>query len=77
MIGDVDKFYFMFYFWGYISVFLVYIGLSYFFFVLEIYIVVMIYEDLDIILVVEGFDKGDFEFGDEKKMGEKEVVSFV
>ncbi len=48
-IGDADKLYFMFYFWGYTSAFVVYVALSYFFPAEETKIPATIYDDGDMI----------------------------
>ena len=63
-IGDADKLYFMFYFWGYTSAFVVYSLLSYFFPAPETKIPATIYDDTDII---SGEEKAESDTPDEGK----------
>jgi len=64
-IGDADKLYFMFYFWGYTSAFVVYAGLSHFFPAEETQIPETIYDDGD---VISGeAEKADSDTPDDKK----------
>jgi NCS1 family nucleobase:cation symporter-1 len=67
-IGGAEKLYYMFYFWGYTSAFIVYAGLSHFFPAPETIIPATIYEDSDVISAgsfQEG--KAEFDMSDEKK----------
>jgi NCS1 family nucleobase:cation symporter-1 len=64
-IGDADKLYYMFYFWGYTSAFVVYAALSHFFPAEETKIPATIYDDGDVISG-EG-EKADSDTPDEKK----------
>jgi NCS1 family nucleobase:cation symporter-1 len=63
-IGGADKLYYMFYFWGYTSAFVVYAALSYFFPAEETKIPAAIYEDTD---VISAEDKADSDTHEDKK----------
>ncbi|KAK0648026.1 allantoin permease [Cercophora newfieldiana] len=64
-IGDADKLYYMFYFWGYTSAFVVYCVLSHFFPAEETKIPATIYDDGDVISAE--VEKADSDTPDEKK----------
>lgn len=66
-VGNASKLYYMFYFWGYTSAFLVYVALSYFFPATETQIPATIYDDTD---VISGDADKDSDLPDEK-LGEK------
>jgi len=70
-IGDADKLYFMFYFWGYTSAFLVYLGLNYFFPAPETQVSEAIYGDEDIISAED--EKAGSDIADEKKLSAVET----
>ncbi|KAK3345858.1 allantoin permease [Lasiosphaeria hispida] len=63
-IGDADKLYFMFYFWGYTSAFVVYIVLNYFWPAPETHIGATIYDDGDVISAEE---RADSDVAEDKK----------
>ncbi|KAK0750328.1 allantoin permease [Schizothecium vesticola] len=67
-IGDANKIYFMFYFWGYTSAFVVYTLLSHFFPAPETHISATIYDDGDIISGEEKADSDVPEKGIEAKV---------
>ncbi|KAK4459471.1 allantoin permease [Cladorrhinum samala] len=65
-IGNANKLYFMFYFWGYTSAFLVYITLSHFFPVPETHVPATIHGDIDFISAAEDESRNS-ELGEENK----------
>lgn len=72
-VGDANKLYYMFYFWGYTSAFVVYALLSHFFPAQETHIPATIYDDSD---VISGEPDKDSDIPDEK-LGEKVEASPV
>jgi len=68
-VGNANKLYYMFYFWGYTSAFVVYVVLSYFFPATETQIPATIYDDTD---VISGEVDKDSDLPDEKLGGKVE-----
>ncbi|KAM0331309.1 hypothetical protein ACHAQA_002979 [Verticillium albo-atrum] len=70
-IGGADKIYFMFYFWGFTSAFVVYVVLSYVFPAKETLIPETIYDDGD---VIEGMRRAEGRSGDSDSAHEKSNI---